>query len=43
MIELQNVSYAYEGSTALDGIDFKIEKGESVCLLGPSGSGPPPL
>ena len=39
MIELQNVSYAYEGSTALDGIDFKIEKGESVCLLGPNGSG----
>ena len=39
MIELQNVSYAYEGSTALDGISFKIEKGESVCLLGPNGSG----
>ena len=39
MIELRNVSYAYENSLALDDISFKIEKGESVCLLGPNGSG----
>ncbi|MGI5978931.1 MAG: energy-coupling factor ABC transporter ATP-binding protein [Oscillospiraceae bacterium] len=39
MIELENVSYAYEGALALDSINFKIEKGESLCLLGPNGSG----
>lgn len=39
MIELRNVSYAYEGATALKEISFKIENGESVCLLGPNGSG----
>ncbi len=39
MIELNSVSYAYEGVTALKNISFKIENGESVCLLGPNGSG----
>jgi cobalt/nickel transport system ATP-binding protein len=39
MIELENVSYSYEGHPALKGVDFKIENGESVCLLGPNGSG----
>ena len=39
MIELQKVSYSYEGAPALSDIDLKIENGESVCLLGPNGSG----
>ena len=43
MIELQNVTKIYEGSdyktTALDGIDLVIEKGEFLAIMGPSGSG----
>ena len=43
MIKLQNVTKIYEGSdyktTALDGIDLVIEKGEFLAIMGPSGSG----
>ena len=39
MIELENVSYAYEGRPALSGVGFRVERGESVCLLGRNGSG----
>lgn len=39
MIELKNVSYSYEGHQALNNIRLKIDKGESVCLLGANGSG----
>ena len=39
MIELIDVNYSYEGNKALNGINIKIEKGQSVSLLGPNGSG----
>jgi cobalt/nickel transport system ATP-binding protein len=39
MIELENVSYSYEGHQALSGISFGVTPGESLCLLGPNGSG----
>ncbi|SHH98992.1 cobalt/nickel transport system ATP-binding protein [Sporobacter termitidis DSM 10068] len=39
MIELQNVSFSYEGHRALNDISLKIEKGESVSLLGANGTG----
>jgi len=39
MIELIDVNYSYEGNKALNGINLKIEKGQSVSLLGPNGSG----
>lgn len=39
MIELENVSYSYEGRPALNDISFGVEPGESLCLLGPNGSG----
>ena len=40
MIEFLNVNKNYEhGVAALKNINFKIEKGEFVFLVGPSGSG----
>ena len=41
MVELINItkSYSDEGEKVLEKIDLKIEKGDSVAILGPSGSG----
>ena len=41
MIEVNNLSYRYsnEPSPAVDGISFKVQKGEIFGFLGPSGAG----
>lgn len=43
MIEVENLSKIYQMGgqqvAALAGVDFKIEKGEFVAIMGPSGSG----
>ena len=40
-VEFKNVSFTYEGSDypALDKISFRVEQGETVALVGPSGGG----
>ena len=38
-LKLSNVSKSYDDETILDGIDFEVEKGEFVAILGFSGSG----
>jgi subfamily B ATP-binding cassette protein MsbA len=38
-IELQNVSFAYQTDKILNHIDLRIEKGQTVALVGPSGAG----
>jgi ABC-type multidrug transport system fused ATPase/permease subunit len=39
MIELRNVSFAYEGQPALSGITAAIHRGETIGIVGPTGSG----
>lgn len=39
MLELRNVVKSYEGKPLLNDISFTVSQGETVCLLGASGSG----
>jgi ATP-binding cassette, subfamily B, bacterial MsbA len=39
-VDFVNVSFCYNGgSSAIDGVNFRIKKGETVAIVGPSGSG----
>jgi cobalt/nickel transport system ATP-binding protein len=39
MIDIQNVTFSYEGTIALKDITLRISKGEAVALMGANGSG----
>lgn len=39
MIELRNVKKRFGSQVILDGVDFDVREGETVALLGPSGTG----
>jgi ABC-2 type transport system ATP-binding protein len=39
MLEATGLSKTYDGRTALDGLDLRIEPGEVFCLLGANGAG----
>jgi len=39
VIEFDNVSIAFEGRTVLDGISFRLSKGETKAIFGVAGSG----
>ncbi|MEW6404591.1 MAG: ABC transporter ATP-binding protein, partial [Chloroflexota bacterium] len=39
MLELKNISKTYEGKPLLKGVSFMVNAGETICLLGASGSG----
>ena len=39
-VEFKDVTFGYEeGQTVLDNVNFKVEKGQSVALVGPTGAG----
>ncbi|MEG0292415.1 MAG: amino acid ABC transporter ATP-binding protein [Anaerovoracaceae bacterium] len=39
ILKMENIVKIYDSVTALDGINFAINKGETVAIIGPSGSG----
>jgi phospholipid/cholesterol/gamma-HCH transport system ATP-binding protein len=39
MIQLRGVKKRFGAQVVLDGVDFEVEEGETVALLGPSGTG----
>lgn len=39
ILEMKNIRKEYANCDALDGVDFSVEKGETVAIIGPSGSG----
>jgi len=39
LVEFQNVVKKFNGHAVLDGLSFGVEKGEVLCVVGPSGTG----
>lgn len=39
ILKMENITKVYASCTALDKVDFKMNKGETVAIIGPSGSG----
>lgn len=39
VIEVRNVSFAYQGETVLENIDLSVQKGDFIAMIGPNGGG----
>ena len=39
LLECKNLSLAYEGKTIVSDLNFKVEKGDYLCIVGENGSG----
>ena len=39
LISCENLAFAYEGITVLEGLNFKIEQGNYLCIMGENGAG----
>ena len=38
-LEIENLRVSYEKIKALQGIDFQVDRGEIVCMIGANGAG----
>ena len=39
MIKCENASFSYDGQTVLEGVDFSLNAGDYLCVVGENGSG----
>ena len=39
LLEVRNVAVRFDGIVALDGVSFKLQKGQVLGLIGPNGAG----
>ena len=39
LIECKNLSFSYEGRIVLQDVNFKVNQGDYVCIIGENGSG----
>lgn len=39
ILEMKNVSVRFNGTPALDGVSFQLQRGEQVAIIGPNGAG----
>lgn len=39
LIKCENTAFSYEGITVLEGLNFAVEKGDYLCIVGENGSG----
>lgn len=39
LLEVENLALGYEGRTVAEGISFRVEKGDYLCVVGENGSG----
>ncbi|RDU23786.1 metal ABC transporter ATP-binding protein [Anaerosacchariphilus polymeriproducens] len=39
LINCKNVSFSYEGRTVISNLNFEVEKGQFVCIIGENGAG----
>ena len=39
LISCNDVTFAYEGKNVITGLNFNVEKGDYLCIVGENGSG----
>jgi len=39
LITCKNTAFAYDGKTAVEGLDFDVKMGDYLCIVGENGSG----